>query len=777
MPKENKKRKLKRIIRALVPGTKDFSLFFRTLIIFLIGATFVYTFLYTAKPAQADTATPNKSIFNGVIAGGIGYAATGELHLNKDASAVFNTVAGADTIKLNTTSAASENPTDPQQQSGFMQINFGGTGSLINATANIYSTEIARPAEVVQYYASRAKGEAYAANPTSGREVLAPIFFLSQAMRNVAYGIIVIVLIASSISILMASLSGGEQKLSIVQLMMNTGLSLILATFFYEIAAILYDLCVNYGNAVVSSIMEPFINAQVILDRLQPGGDLNITAMLNTFQFVGVTDAFTGIMKNVTAGLGPVITQSVSAIPENTIHGPGNAIGAALGFFSGGVSSAINLVASNLLGSNAVFDAIIGWTIFILNIKIFFNLLDAFIKFNMYTAFGPILVLQGVNGGFEKIKNLFKLMAAYALVFPVTFLFILLGATTMNIYIRDGSSGSVEKSVLCTYSVSDPQYTEDGILGRTEAGRGLNTLFGFDDASYDDPKAFRERNFLNQNIYDSKPAYNANGVRSCRSNLFPVPWTFVPAPFGNYGNRLVQAQTIDSLVRTFMAIAFLIMAGRTPQLLVELLEAKELRSLQGLGKALLGGAAPAVGFGMAALGSSMGMLFKSTAGAAKVGLPLKLPNWSVLPKGLRGWNFRTNVINKPNGMFSKIADFGAAAKADNTSLADIYGALSKPTPNTTALAAKSTGAKLKSVDDALRNQGFSDEQRNLYMDKFIMPTFQQSLQASSQQLGTLNNMIGAGVGLFGQLNSQLGDLVGNIKNLTNMISANLVEGL
>jgi hypothetical protein len=776
-----KKNKAKRVFRAFLPGAQDLTKFVKAMVIMMILATFGFLFLYSSTGAQAGSDSNVSS-----LAQSAAQDQPGQINSLFTSTLVFGLtapVSGAPIAKEMVTGVSAASTTyyngEPQMHA---LVDYGATGRLINATAGIYQTPATSPREVVQYYADRAAGRAYAANPTSGREVLTPIFYLSQAMRNVAYGVIVIVLIVSSLSILLSSLMGGEQKLTIVQLMMNTGVTLVLCTLFYEIAAILYDLCVNYGNAVVASVMEPFINANVILDRLSPGGDLNITAVMNTFQFVGTSDAIIQIMQNVTSGLYPAITQSMSAVPE-AAGGNGssfNLIGASLGFFAGGLSIAINRVGSNLLGSTALFNAIIAWTLFILNLKIFFNLLDAFIKFNLYTAFGPILVLQGVNNGYEKIVNLFKLMAAYALVFPTTFLFILLGATTMNIFIRndaqaaDPNNNGVEKTVLCSYAPDDPQNTEDGILGRDILGETANSLLFMPDNKYDDPKDFRYRNYINQDIFDVTPQYVKDGVRNCRSKLFPVPWTFVPAPFGNYGNRLVQTQTIDALVRTFLAIAFIIIAGRTPAILIELLDAKEMRSLQGLGKALLGGIQPTLGFGVAALGSSVGMLFKSIGGAAN----LKLP---VIGAGLE----KVRTSKWLNSVRVKGADLGK----NNASLADVYAQLSKPTPESQASALRGVGEKVdgidKALDEDLKANGLNQpgdemrrqEIRNLYMDRFVLPQMADSYKTLSMNMGTLNSIVSTNVNIFQALSSSANDLLGQIKSLTNLINASLIDNV
>lgn len=626
---------IKKILRAAIPDLNDIAFLVRGMIAVMILSTFGYLIYYSSTQVQAQSSgsqVVDQAALPGLLRS-IEATANGCIATSKnggtDGSSLAFSVGGA---PYDCAAPANTSSNTPNPAGGFIEVDYGATGMIINSSGEIMNTQVASPAYSIQHYAQRARGEVMAADdPRSGRSVLAPIYELSNLMRNLAYSLIVVVLVISSFSILLGYLSGGEQKITLVQIMLNSFMTLVLITFFYEIAAIIYDLTVNYGNALVASVMEPFINAKVILERLQPGGDLNITAALNVFQFSGVSSAVNTVVANVMTGVRPAITQSLYGVNDAVFSGFGGA-GAAVGYFtsmaSGIIGVGLNSVVSGLLGSQALFDAMIAWVIFFINVKIFGNLVFSFMAFNLYVGFGPLLMLQAINQGYDRIKNTFKTLVCYGLVFPCTFMMILLGATAMNFFYKnplpDTTTGqdTVDKSTLCIFHTNDAAHgekqstTEDGALKSHGQGyKGAN----------DSPLSFRRENTEYQDVFDVTPAVPGAAPRSCRSALFPIPFTFLPAPLGNYGNRLVQVQTTDILIRTFMAVSFLIVASRMPNILKELMQVEEMKSLQGIGAAFKRGLQPVLALGAAGLGMSTMMTTKG------FGLASKVP---FMPKGL-----------------------------------------------------------------------------------------------------------------------------------------------
>lgn len=671
--------KIKRLLISGLPSSKEAGLFIKGLILVMVLFTFGVIFNYTST-AHAQSVKDNA--FSGITltfidtpAGCAGIHGFGNSEALKISTVTTTAGYGRNaqdacgpSFQALEGSASSSSSTGSNNVS-FAEVDYGATGRVLNGGVSLYQNDAIQPGMTVEYYASKIRGVASAAdNPTSGRSVLAPIFFLNQAMVNLAYALVAVVLVFSALNILISSLTGAEERFTLVQLLINAGVTLIAISFYYEIAAIIFDVGVNYGNSLVASIMSPFINSQVILDRLQPGGDLSIIAVINTFEFTGVSDGLLNVTQNIASGLFPAITQSSIAINKALTNNPAviasqawsgdflGAIGNTFGL-AGGVSSiGISYIVSNFLGNKEIFDAVIAWAVFFVNIKIFFNLLSSFLSFCIYTGFGPMIALGGITGGFEKISTSFKSLFALAAVFPLTFLLILLGATSMNMFIRDGtsdtvlggtqnagSSGAASASVLCKYSTADPQNTQDKIINRDPITGFLDGIIN-GDSGKDNPTDFRNRNYLNQRIFDVTPANKQGNVRDCRPSLFPVPFTFIPAPFGTIGNRQMQVQTIDSLVRTFLGIIFLILASRAPKILEEVLEVKHLGSLNGL---------------VGAFKSGTESFFAVGGVALSVGLPLtntltKAGSGFIANRAIR---FRSNGGSRLGGIGNAIGGF------------------------------------------------------------------------------------------------------------------------
>lgn len=614
---------LRKIASASIPTFGEISSFVKISFVFFLCIILGYTFMVKTS-VQAQSTTDVTSISAGAwsfITQTVTSCATPTFASSVSArwSAAANTTGGQPSDIQALCGEQFKAYTD-NSTSGIIPIDYGATGQVINMGNYAYSEEITVPGTTMDYYASKIKGTANAQeNYLSGRTALGPVFFLNQTMVNLAYGVIVIILIFSSLSILLSTLTGQESKVTVFQLILNAGITIVLLSLFYEIAAIIYDVSVNYGNALVASVMSPYINANVILDRLSPGGDLGIVAVLNTFQFSGVSDSLTTVVRNITAGLYPALSQSAIAFGraatgaglDNPIFAQGTAIFG--GIAGSSASFGISGVLSSFLGSKEIFDAIISWTIFVINFKIFINLLSAFVTFTLYVGFGPLMLLNGITGGWEKMQDAFKVLLSYGLVFPMTLLFILFGAASMNIYTRGNNNvwgDDNSKTVLCAYSPKDPSNASRGIVDKTGIEEGLHMILG-GDPTVEDPRQFYVRNYINQNIFDSKPAktYFENGrtVRDCRSALFPTPWVYIPAPFGTIGPRQLQIQTIDSIIRSFLGIVFLIMATRVPAILQEVLDVKEMGALKGIEK-----------------GFSYGFKTFSTVGSTAVGIGLPI---------------------------------------------------------------------------------------------------------------------------------------------------------
>ena len=576
---------LRRLFLFIIPTSSYFRFFLIVTVLSLFVSTFGYLFLFlghtekvSARSASTDSSPVVDSIpdsfFNYLtvqVAGCVGLYGFGNSMGVQFSPLTQSTGVGRSTYNLCNNSLkaditkSSNNPTSFERR--FILMDFGATGMLINAGSSLYDVRIAAPGETVNYYASRMRGVAYATDdPTSGRSVLAPVFILNQNLVNLAYGLVVILLLTSSFSLLISNLTGENQsKVSLVQLIINSVVTLIVITFYYEIGAIIYDLTVNYGNALVAGLMSPFINSFLILERLSPGGDISVVNILNAYQFVGVSDGFLIVVNSILYSLLPLLQQTgyyVTIVNDESVNWILGMFGAFMAFIGGVASTGAGAAVLSMAGNNSLFATVIAWMIFILNLKIFFNLLFSFIAFSMMVAFGPLISLGGISEGFEGVKESFKRLAATGLVYPVTFLFILLAGVAFNIHTPDsGEEGGVYKQELCRFSSTDP------------ASRGIvnnwgGELFTGGYSQFYNPYDFMLKNSIYQNIIDVVPAriITEDGVRyrDCRPSLFPTPWTFIPAPFGTIGQRDLQIQVTDGLVRTFLGVIFIFFASQAP---------------------------------------------------------------------------------------------------------------------------------------------------------------------------------------------------------------------
>jgi len=818
--------KIKRIVIAGMPSLNDMSLFIKGMVLVFVVLTsgILFNYISTANAqATKENETFSSGMWNEIIdnpAGCVGVAGWGGIKTefsNASTTAAFGVSdvkrcqPTFDLLQGSNNSQTGQASLSPR----LVEVDYGATGSLLNSNVSLYSTNIAMPGISVDYYASQIRGTAYAAdNPTSGRSVLAPVFFLNQAMVNLAYALVVIVLVFSGLNILLSSLTGAEERFTLVQLLINAGITLIVITFYYEIAAIIFDLTVNYGNALVASVMSPYINAQVILDRLQPGGDLNIIAMLNTFEFTGISDSLLVVTESVATGLLPAITQSSIALNKAVTQNPafvgfsfatGDWVGGIGHMFglAGGISSVgISWMVSNFLGRKEIFDAVIAWAIFFINIKIFFNLLSSFITFCFMTAFGPMIVLGAITGGFEKVTYSIKSLIALGAIFPVTFLMILLGATSMNMFIkRDaGDSTTVQggtqnasassATVLCKYSPSDSRSVEAGIQSRDWISAGLSTVIKAwpwgggtykaqsdgSSAIVDDPVQFRNRYYLNQRIFDVTPFSTTGNVRDCRPSLFPTPFTFIPAPFGTIGNRALQIQTIDSLVRSFLGIVFLIIASRAPSLVEEVLEVKKIKALDGLVGAFKGGTQSFFSVGATALSVGLPLVSIGTKWAS--GLPGKIgfreqgsrlggfgnAIGSLIGKARRNDNAylqKEMAAGRLQGYTGSNGQFVVTGVNKPNRLESIWQSrMNKPS----ALGQFEAGDQYSKTFNSMRGQGVSLEGANL----IAVQTVAQNYEKLTKQMNAFGTVVQGASSALAEMTKQTSAFVGTLQKLVTL---------
>lgn len=586
-----KNSKFFKLLFVLLPDKKFFVNTFNLFLAFLIFLIFFLIFYSTGSTQLANAESPFGDKIDSTMDGAFSYL-TGSFGGQMFNCYYANTPIGKTSGNDIDCETGNINPSNIQAiiQGTYAgpllwKADAGAIGRLVNATRAVSTVRVLNPGETALYYAKQARNEVYAQSIEiqSGRNVLAPVFFLYETTKNLALSIIVIILTAGAFSILISNLTFSESKLNIVQLFLNTGITTVFILLYYEIAAIIYDLTVNYGNALVAGVLTPYINARAVLERLQPGGDLSIMALFSTMYFVGVNDALIVVLKSISSYFEPVLYQTAQATQSILPGATGYALGGSgvANLISATVSSMTGFVVGlfipgikYILSAKPLFDTILAFIIFFMQLRIFFTLLSSFVGFILMTGFGPIMIVSsGINEGWENgILPKIKMLMANGLVFPVTFFFILLAAITFNIRMPESiiadMGENVRKEQICSFDTAISNINGGAV---NEQADRL-----YSDAYY----SHKVANTLNQNIFDTVPSYPG----SCNTSFVSLPWMYFPAPLGIIGPPSEQPLVVTGLVMTFLGVGFIVLASlRSSQFVSELLDVKpEFQSLSGI---------------------------------------------------------------------------------------------------------------------------------------------------------------------------------------------------
>ncbi len=226
------------------------------------------------------------------------------------------------------------------------------------------------------------------AQDTAGEKALNPIQEIWSKMRDIAYGLFAVVMVAIGFMIMLRKEISPRVVITFTSALPKVLLGLILITFSYPIMALIIDIGAVFFSQVVLQIMKGLFSSGTILK-----GGL-------AFAVSAVASIFAGALF-------------------------GGIVGAGVASFTGLGLFVIFGVAVIVLAGMALFRAIMayGWLI-------------------VYTVFSPLLFLFGTLPGQEgSIVNLFKKVFAKTLVFPLVLFFMLLGlslATTE--FVKAGES-------------------------------------------------------------------------------------------------------------------------------------------------------------------------------------------------------------------------------------------------------------------------------------------------------------------------------------------------
>lgn len=245
-----------------------------------------------------------------------------------------------------------------------------------------------------------------------GFSALSPLLSLWKVMRNIAYALIIIVLLVIGLMVMFRAKIDPRTVISIQSALPRIVMTLILITFSYPIAGLMIDLM----------YLVLFLGISLV-GPVPPGTQAGVAQMQADFANGG--------------GLGRIY----ASIPNITV-----AMGAIIGPFFAGLGAS-GVIGSQFLGLAALGSGIAVTLVFLLIavafifavIRIFFILLNSYIQILIAVIFAPILLLGQAIPGQSSFSNWIKNLLANLSVFPVTAILIIVA----DIVSRSFSGGSV----------------------------------------------------------------------------------------------------------------------------------------------------------------------------------------------------------------------------------------------------------------------------------------------------------------------------------------------
>lgn len=262
-----------------------------------------------------------------------------------------------------------------------------GTSALDGTIALVNGLYSSPPASSVDYLADLGQNlglvkPAYAQG--TGWHALEPILDLWKLFRSLAYLFLVIIFVAVGFMIMFRAKIDPQTVASIQSALPQLVIALLLITFSYALAGLMFDL-MEFGLALINTLIKSAALAY-------PPGNYNLFELLN--------DAFGGLSFN---------PQQISIPPT-------------------GLLALVRLVEGILSiipgGGGSIFTFIIALVVVFTMFKLFFALLSRYVTFLLATIFGPILLLFSAIPGRGNVtwmwlKTLIKSVLAFPAVYGV----------------------------------------------------------------------------------------------------------------------------------------------------------------------------------------------------------------------------------------------------------------------------------------------------------------------------------------------------------------------
>ncbi|MBI2617638.1 hypothetical protein HYW55_05895 [Candidatus Gottesmanbacteria bacterium] len=248
---------------------------------------------------------------------------------------------------------------------------------------------------------------------------LLPLFPLWAAFRNIAYSILIIVMVVIGFMVIFRMKIDPKTVISIQAAIPKIIVALLLITFSYPIAGFLIDL-MYLAMAIAINIIATSLPEATFPDYMRDSADLQNLFITggwgalwgSVFNFRLIGDFFKQIFlgSSLNTGVG-ITTELLSAIIS-------------VGFGGVAGAAAIPWAIGGLIAPVAILLLIIGLGLLFTVIRITFLLLNAYIQIILALIFSPILLLQEAIPGRSAFGQWIQNLIANLIVFPATVLVI-----------------------------------------------------------------------------------------------------------------------------------------------------------------------------------------------------------------------------------------------------------------------------------------------------------------------------------------------------------------
>ncbi len=293
----------------------------------------------------------------------------------------------------------------------------GAIGAANNLMISLYN----HPPTSTSYYLANLGNSigitntAYAASGPdqgSGSSLIVPVYKIWTFTRNMAYVLIIFIIIAVGFMIMFRSKINPQTTISIQSAIPRIVISLALITFSYFIASLLIDISF-FGVQIIAQL---FLQAQNQAGANNAFDVNSVANNSNIFQLLSIA-------QSQSWNVGEIMT----AIWNVTLNAAGNNF-AQIGH-TGNIAGAIGSIVTGLiLGVGGLIGGTLGGILiplilmivfFIQTFRLLWSLLNAYITILIYTVIGPFLILySAIPGKGGVLTNWWKTILGNSLIFP-----------------------------------------------------------------------------------------------------------------------------------------------------------------------------------------------------------------------------------------------------------------------------------------------------------------------------------------------------------------------